>query len=188
MTDLTQLPPDLPVPEDDGAADHLPGTAMPHLGLPTTAGRSLLLDQLGDGRVVIYVYPLTGRPDVDLPDGWDNIPGARGCTAEACDFRDHHSDLLAAGASAVYGLSSQSQEYQRELVERLHLPFEMISDTELVLARQLSFPTFRAGGVDLYRRMTLVVRAGRVEHAFYPVFPPNTHAQQVITWLEGRPA
>lgn len=102
MTDLNRLPADLPIPEDDGAADHLVGRPIPHLRLPSTAGRTIALDDLGPGRTVLYIYPLTGRPDIDLPDGWDKIPGARGCTTEACDFRDHHSDLLAAGASAVF--------------------------------------------------------------------------------------
>ncbi|MFI6601757.1 hypothetical protein ACIBHX_36385 [Nonomuraea sp. NPDC050536] len=126
MTYLS-LPADLPVPEDDGAADHLPGTRLPHLGFPATAGLSVSFDALGPGRTVLYIYPLTGRPGVDMPEGWDAIPGARGCTPEACGFRDHHQDLLAAGASAVYGLSSQDTDYQQEVVDRLHLPFQMLS-------------------------------------------------------------
>ncbi len=135
MTDLSQLPEDLPVPEDDGAADHLLGQPIPRLRLPSSTGRTVALDDLGPGRTILYVYPLTGRPDIDLPDGWDNIPGARGCTTEACDFRDHYSDLLDAGAAAVFGLSSQDSGYQREIVERLRLPFEMPSDFELCLLK-----------------------------------------------------
>ncbi len=141
------------------------------------------LGQLGPGRTVLYVYPLTGRPDVDLPEGWDTIPGARGCTTEACDFRDHHADLLAAGAARVFGLSSQDGDYQREVVGRLRLPFAMLSDTQLALAETLRLPTFRATGMTLFKRLTLVISDATIEHVFYPVFPPNEHAQQVLAWL-----
>lgn len=147
-----------------------------------------MLDALGPGRTILYIYPLTGRADVDLPDGWDRIPGARGCTNEACDFRDHHDDLRAAGAARVYGVSSQDTNYQRELVERLQLPFTMLSDTEFRLADALTLPTFYAAGLTLFTRLTLVARQGLIEHAFYPVFPPNQHAQQVFAWLHSHPA
>ena len=130
VTDLNQLPPDLPVPEDDSAADHLPGRPAPSLTLSSTSGEHIMLDKLGKGRSVLFLYPLTGRPDGDLPEGWDNIPGARGCTTEACGFRDYHQDLLEAGVSHVFGASSQDSSYQRELVERLGLPFPMLSDTQ----------------------------------------------------------
>jgi len=184
MTDFTVLPDNLPVPRDDGAADHLRGLAMPALSLPTSDGMSVELSALGSGRTVIYLYPLTGRPGVDLPDGWDSIPGARGCSTEACDFRHHYADLQRAGAARVYGMSSQDPDYQAELVERLRLPFAMISDQHLELADALTLPTFAAPGHDrLYSRLTLVVRDGRIEHVFYPIFPPNTHAQQVLEWL-----
>lgn len=183
MTDYLSVPADLPVPEDDGAADHLPGTTMPGIELASTAGVPVRLDALGPGRTVLYVYPLTGRPGTDLPEGWDSIPGARGCTPEACSFRDHHHDLLAAGAERVFGLSSQSSEYQQEVVERLHLPFAMLSDPELSLAGALRLPTFEASGHTLFKRLTLVVRDATIEHAFYPVFPPNAHAEQVLAWL-----
>jgi peroxiredoxin len=143
-----------------------------------------MLDNLGRGLTVLYLYPLTGRSDIDLPEGWDNIPGARGCTTEACDFRDHHRDLLKAGVSHVFGASSQESSYQRELVERLGLPFPMLSDTHLSLADALGLPTFEADGVTLFKRLTLVIRDAVIEHVFYPVFPPNEHAQQVLTWLE----
>lgn len=185
MTDMTSLPADLPVPEDDGAAAHLPGTTAPHLELSATDGSVVGLDTLGPGRTVLYIYPLSGQPGVDLPDGWDNIPGARGCTPEACGFRDHHQDLINAGVARVYGLSSQDSDYQRELVERLHLPFRMLSDPTLSLARALDLPTFQAGGQELYKRLTLVVRYGVVERAFYPIFPPDDHAEQVLTWLQA---
>jgi len=120
---------------------------------------------------------------VALPDGWDAIPGARGCTPQACDFRDHHGALLAAGAGAVYGLSSQSTADQCEAVERLHLPFPLLSDVGLLLATALDLPTFSAGGRRLFRRITLVVSQGRVEHVFYPVHPPGAHAGEVLSWL-----
>jgi len=186
VADLSQLPADLPVPEDDGAADHLAGSSAPHLGLPSTSGETVTLDELGPGRVVLYVYPLTGRPDVDLPEGWDTIPGARGCSAEACGFRDHHDELQDAGASRVFGVSVQDTDYQQEVVDRLGLPFAMLSDTELRLAQELNLPTFRAGGQTLFKRLTLVIADGVIEHAFYPVFPPKEHAQQVLAWLGSR--
>ncbi|WP_405403479.1 MerR family DNA-binding transcriptional regulator [Streptomyces sp. NBC_01104] len=185
---LIRLPADLPVPEDDGAAAHLPGRAVPETELPDTTGGTVALHTLGEGRSIIYCYPLTGRPDTDLPEGWNSIPGARGCTSEACDFRDHHDDLVAAGATRVYGLSSQGTAYQQEVVDRLRLPFPMLSDTAFRLSTTLGLPTFEAGGVPLYKRITLVVRDGVIEHVFYPVFPPNEHARQVLRWLRDNPA
>jgi peroxiredoxin len=175
----------LPVPVDDGAADHLPGLAAPHVTLPSTSGGIVALDDLGPGRTVLYVYPLTAGPDGTVPEEWDSIPGARGCTPEACDFRDHHDELLAAGATAVFGLSAQDTDYQREVVDRLHLPFAMLSDAEFRLAAALRLPTFVAGGMTLFKRITLVIRDGVVEHAFYPVFPPGEHAREVLAWLRS---
>ncbi len=186
MADLTDLPSDLPVPQDDGAADHLVGRAAPELSLASTSGETVSLGSLPPGRTVLYLYPMTGRPDVDLPTGWDGIPGARGCTTQACDFRDHHQELLGAGASQVLGISSQDTDYQRELVDRLRLPFAMLSDPGLRLAELLELPTFEADSIRLYRRLTLVIRDGVIEHVFYPVFPPNEHAGQVLAWLRGR--
>ena len=183
--DLLRLPDGLPAPADDGAAGHLPGRAMPALSLPATDGRLVALDALGGGRTVIYVYPMTGRPGVELPPGWDDIPGARGCTPESCGFRDHHAELLAAGAAQVFGLSSQSSDYQREAVDRLHLPFAMLSDEQLALAGALGLPTFTAGGMTLYRRLTMIVTGGVIEHVFYPVFPPDQHARHVLDWLRA---
>jgi peroxiredoxin len=186
VTDPNVLPDGLPVPEDDGAADHLPGLALPAVELPSTGGGRVALDGLGRARprTVLYVYPMTGRPGADLPDGWDSIPGARGCTPEACAFRDHHADLAAAGAD-VYGLSTQSTADQAEAAERLHLPFPLLSDEGTSLAQPpFQLPTFEAGGRPRYRRLTLVIADGRVEHVFYPVFPPDGHAAEVLAWLQ----
>ncbi len=161
---------------------------MPGLALPATDGQIVDLGALKAGRTVLYLYPRTGRPGAALPDGWDGIPGARGCTPEACGFRDHFHDLQAAGVSEVWGLSSQDSDYQAEVVERLHLPFGMLSDPQLALADALNLPTFSAPGHDrLYTRLTLVVREGAIEHVFYPVFPPTSHAQQVVDWLQAHP-
>lgn len=188
MTDYTALPTDLPVPHDDGAADHLLGTALPQLVLPTSDGGHIDLGKLGAGRSVLYLYPLTGRPGVNLPAGWDTIPGARGCSTEACDFRDHFDELRRAGVARVFGLSSQSVDYQAEVVDRLRLPFAMISDEDFRLGKALRLPTFAAPGYErLYARLTLIVHDGRVEYVFYPIFPPNTHAQQVLSWLVEHP-
>ena len=186
VTDYLDLPTELPVPQDDGAADHLPGTAMPHIELQSTAGRTVALDQLGPGRTVLYIYPRSGVPGEPLPEGWDAIPGARGCTPEACGFRDHHAELGSAGAANVYGLSSQDTDYQAELVDRLNLPFEILSDPELALVDALGLPTFIANGAPLYKRITLILADGRIEHAFYPIFPPDQHASEVLEWLSER--
>lgn len=190
MTDYsTALPDNLPVPEDDGAAAHLPGRRLPNLVLEATDGQQVDLSTLGGGRSIIYLYPLTGLPGTDLPDGWDSIPGARGCSTEACDFRDHFAQLKAAGVERVHGFSSQDTDYQREVTARLRLPFTMLSDTGFELAEALNLPTFTAPGHPrLYSRLTLVVSNGAIEHVFYPIFPPNTHAQQVLAWLEANPA
>jgi len=182
-----QLPADLPGPEDDGAADHLTGLPIPSLALPATTGGTVDLSEVTSPRVVVYAYPKTGRPGVPLPDGWDLIPGARGCTPESCAFRDHHGELSALGAE-VFGLSSQSTDYQAEAADRLHLPFALLSDERFELADALRLPTFTVEGERLYRRLTLVVRDARVEHVFYPVFPPDKHAEQVLTWLRAHPA
>ncbi len=188
MTDYTTLPDDLPVPHDDGAADHLRGLPMPALVLRAGDRQAVDLGALGSGRTIIYLYPRTGRPGVELPQGWNAIPGARGCTPESCGFRDHFADLRAAGVAAVWGLSSQDPRHQAEAVERLNLPFGMLSDPQFALADALNLPTFAAAGHDrLYSRLTLVVRDGAIEHVFYPVFPPDTHAQQVLDWLRANP-
>jgi peroxiredoxin len=183
MSTYENLPSDLPVPEDDGAADHLTGQELPHLALAATDGSTVDLSELGDGRTVVYVYPMTGKPGVTLPDGWDQIPGARGCTPEACGFRDHFAELQAAGAKRVFGLSSQDTGYQTELAQRLGLPFTILSDTRLRLSELLRLPTFAIGGERLYKRLTMIISDGRVEHVFYPIFPPDRHAGEVLAWL-----
>jgi peroxiredoxin len=186
MTNVTELPPDLPPPVDDGACDHLAGLAMPSIRLPSTAGRLVDLRALAAPRTVIYCYPRTGRPGEPLPDGWDAIPGARGCTPQSCGFRDHHRELADLGAE-VYGLSTQTTDYQREMAERLHLPFEVLSDARLAFTRALDLPTFEVDGMRLIKRLTLIVRDQRIEHVFYPVFPPDQSADQVVDWLERHP-
>ncbi|GAB3044001.1 hypothetical protein GCM10027052_27750 [Parafrigoribacterium mesophilum] len=188
MSNLLELPPDLPVPQDDGAADHLAGFPAPQVSLPSTAGESVALDDLGPGRTVLFVYPMTGRPGATLPEGWDAIPGARGCTSEACDFADQHAELIDAGASAVFGISARDIDYQHEAADRLRLPYALLSDADLQLAKHPGLPTFEAGGLTLFKRLTLVVRDGVIEHVFYPVFPPNEHAAQVLAWLRAHPA
>ena len=186
MTDFTVLPSDLPPPVDDGACEHLPGLAMPSVRLPSTSGRLVDLGALPAARTVIYCYPRTGRPGEPLPDGWDAIAGARGCTPQSCAFRDHHRELTGLGAE-VYGLSTQTTDYQREMAERLHLPFEVLSDARFALTDALRLPTFEVDGMRLIRRLTLIVRDRRIEHVFYPVFPPNESAARVIDWLERYP-
>jgi peroxiredoxin len=188
MTTYDSLPDDLPVPQDDGAAEHLPGMAMAPLTLAATEGDPVDLSALGQGRTVLYLYPLTGKPGTDLPEGWDAIPGARGCTPEACGFRDHLQELREAGAERVYGLSSQDTAYQSEFAARMSLPFAILSDPELRLAELLGLPTFEAGGQRLYKRLTMIVSDGRIEHVFYPIFPPDRHAGEVVSWLQAHPA
>lgn len=183
---LLQLPDDLPVPEDDGAANHLPGMAMPAIALPATSGDAVRLAQL-ERRTVIYAFPRTGVPDEPtFHDGWEAIPGARGCTPQSCAFRDHYAELDAAGAE-VFGLSTQDTAFQRAAVQRLHLPFALLSDDRLELTTALNLPTFVVNGLTLLKRLTLVVRGGRIEHVFYPVFPPDRHAEAVLDWLRANP-
>ena len=182
--DLYELPEGLPAPVDDGAADGLPGTVLPSVSLPSTSGEPVDLSALS-GTTVVYCYPMTGRPGQPLPRGWDEIPGARGCTPQSCAFRDHHAPLRALGAR-VFGLSTQSTAYQREAAERLHLPFALLSDEELRFARALDLPAFEADGMTLVRRLTLVVEEGRIEKVFYPVFPPDENAERVLGWLSER--
>lgn len=181
--DIHSLPADLPEPEDDGAADHLTGMEVPPVPLPSTDGGEVVLAEL-PGLTVLFCYPRTGRPDQELPPGWDAIPGARGCTPEACGFRDGHQQFADLGAR-VLALSTQDHEYQREMAGRLHLPFPVLSDERLELVGALRLPTFETSGWTLVKRLTLVIRDGRIEHVFYPVFPPDTHAAEVLEWLRG---
>ena len=178
-----ELPKDLPAPQDDGACAHLAGMSLPPIGLPSTGGRVVDLSRLA-GVVVVYAYPRTGRPDQALPTGWNAIPGARGCTPQSCAFRDHFEELKRAGAAQVYGLSTQDTAYQREAVERLHLPFELLSDAGLELAQALRLPTFEVDGMRLIKRLTLILRDGTIEKVFYPVFPPDRNASNVLAWLD----
>jgi len=182
---LAELPDDLPVPVDDGACDHLCGLKLPGITLASTDSAQVDVSKLC-GRTVIYAYPRTGRPDEGVfYEGWEAIPGARGCTPQSCAFRDHHLELQALGVD-VYGLSTQNTEFQQEVVQRLHLPFAMLSDENLELTTALNLPTFEVNGLTLIKRLTLVVHDGAIEHVFYPVFPPNTHAEVVIAWLQER--
>lgn len=190
--DLLNLPPDLPIPLDDGGCDHLVGMAMPPITLLATDDRRVRLDQpdpAGAPRTVVFAYPRTGRPDEEPPGGleaWNAIPGARGCTPQACAYRDRHVMLMAAGAR-VFGLSTQDTEYQRELAERVELPFPVLSDDALELAHALRLPTFETTGLTLFKRHTLVIRDGRIEHVLYPVFPSDHDAEEVLAWLEAHP-
>ncbi len=181
--DIHTIPDDLPVPEDDGAAGHLLGAAVPALALKATSGEEVRLDsQLG--RTVLFCYPRTGRPDQELPPGWNAIPGARGCTPEACGFRDTYAQFTDLGVR-VLALSTQDSAYQREMAERLHLPFPVLSDERLELTRELGLPTFETSGWTLLKRLTLVIDDGTIRHVFYPVFPPDGHAAEVLDWLRS---
>jgi peroxiredoxin len=180
------LPPNLPRPEDDGAANHLAGMAMPKISLRSTAGRMVDLSNLPAPRTVIYFYPRTGVPGVPVPEKWDLTPGARGCTPQTCGFRERYQEFVGQKAT-VFGASTQTTEYQRELAERLHLPFEILSDEKFELCNALRLPMFEFEGVRLVKRLTLVIRDGRIEHVFYPVFPPNESAAQVERWLSENP-
>ncbi len=166
---------------------HLLGTPMPSLALLATDGRPIDLSKL-PGRVVAYAYPRTGRPGVPSFDGWDMIPGARGCTPQSCAFRDHFAELKALGIKDVFGLSTQDTDYQREAALRLHLPFAILSDEGLKLTRAMRLPTFEAGGTTPLKRFALIIRDGAVEKVFYPVFPPDRNAGDVIAWLKQNPA
>ena len=179
---VMELPKDLPVPQDDGACKHLTGIRLPSIALRSTRGRTVDLSML-KGTTVVYIYPRTGRPDQELPTGWNAIPGARGCTPQSCAFRDHYQELKGLGVSELFGLSTQDTAYQQEAVERLHLPFELLSDEKLEFAKALSLPTFEVDGMKLIKRITLIVCDGRIVKVFYPVFPPDKNAGEVIKWL-----
>jgi peroxiredoxin len=177
----------IPAPVDDGAASHLSGAAIPDVPLPATDGTSVSLGKLA-GRVVVYAYPWTGRPgQVMLVDGWDMIPGARGCTPQSCAFRDHAAEIKAAGAAHLYGLSTQDTDYQREAAARLHLPFPLLSDANLALTKALALPTMEVAGRTLLKRLALVIDDARVVKVFYPVFPPDRNAADVAAWLTAKP-
>lgn len=181
--DISVLPPDLPVPVDDGGSDHLPGMRLPAIPLRSTSGRDVVLASL-PGWTVVYSYPRTGEDGLAPPPGWNEIPGARGCTPQTCGFRDHYRELTEVGA-AVFGMSTQTPEYQREMVERLHVPFEVLSDAELAMVHALRLPTFRFREMTLVKRLTMFLRDGVIEHVIYPVFPPDRSAEEAVRWLQG---
>jgi peroxiredoxin len=182
MHDPLALPDDLPVPADDGATRHLTGMPIPSLALEATDGSQADLSR-SRGRTVVYAYPRTGRPGQRLPSGWDAIPGARGCTPQSCGFRDHYAELRSLGVGQVFGLSTQDTAYQREAVARLHLPFPHLSDARFQLTSMLNLPTFEVDGMRLIKRLVLVIDAGVITRVFYPVFPPDQSAAEVLAWL-----
>lgn len=184
-TDYSALPANLPVPEDDGAADHLAGLPAPALSLPSTLGSTVDLADAGRERLVAYVYPRTGTPGELSPAGWDDIPGARGCTPQSCAYRDALAEFSALRATVI-GISAQSPEKQREFAAREHIPFALLSDSDLRLADVLGLPTFEAEGMILYKRLTFVAEAGEIVKVFYPVFPPDRNAAEVVSWLRSR--
>jgi len=188
MQELTDfpLPTNLPRPADDGGANHLTGMPMPQVSLRSTSDTIVDLFNLAGQRTVLYCYPMTGVPGQALPEGWDMIPGARGCTPQACSFRKHHRELAELNVG-LFGLSTQTSEYQREMVKRLHLPFECLSDAEFKLCAALHLPTFEVNNMRLLKRLTLIIRSGRIEHVFYPVFPPDESASEVMRWLLTHP-
>jgi len=183
MTNLNQLPADLPVPQDDGSTNHLKGMRLPNISLNATNGKAV---NLGDikGKLVIYCYPMTGQPNVDLPNGWDQIPGARGCTPQSCSFRDHYQELQSLGAEVI-GLSVQTTEYQKEMVDRLHLPFPVVSDANYQFQKALNMPTFVTAGMTLLKRVTLIANNGVIEAVHYPIFPSDSDPAWVIDYLKG---
>ncbi|WP_406625206.1 peroxiredoxin [Acidovorax sp. SDU_ACID1] len=179
----SRLPSDLPKPVDDGAARHLEGLHLPSVILASSDGTSIDLGSL-KGRWVIYVYPMTGRPGAPLPDGWNDVPGARGCTSQSCSFRDHHKELLGLDVG-VLGLSAQASDEQCEAKDRLHLPFELLCDASLKLKQALRLPTFAIDGIELYKRLTFITEDDRISKVFYPVFPPDRNADEVLSWLHN---
>jgi peroxiredoxin len=187
MRNLLELPADLPVPEDDGACAHLAGMMVPAISLESTSGSLVKLAETR-GRTVVYCFPRMGQPDQPVPNSWDAIPGARGCTPQSCSFRDHYQALTNAGAFRLFGLSAQHTDYQREAVERLYLPFSLLSDPELHFTDALKLPTFRFDSMTLIKRLTLIIDDGRITKVFYPVFPPDKSAEQTLQWLLENPA
>lgn len=185
MTSFEKLPQSIPVPIDDGACNHLVNQALPSILLSSTEGKDVDLSAIS-GRIVIYCYPMTGQPSSALPNGWDEIPGARGCTPQSCAFRDRDRELKQL-KTQVYGISTQSTEYQLEAVKRLYLPFELLSDRYLQFANSLKLPIFEIENKQLIKRVTLIAQDGKIIKVFYPIFPPNKNADEVIEWLESNP-
>lgn len=185
-TSLYELPDGLPEPHDDGAANHLVGMQMPSVALPSTNGSLVDVGRVSERRLAVYCYPMTGVPGTPLPMGWDEIPGARGCTLQAASFEQHTAALRTLECD-VYGVSTQSTAVQSEVVARMHLTFELLSDAELKLAIALRLPTFEVDGKTLIKRLTMIVRAGRIEHVFYPIFPPGRNVTDLLDWLAAHP-
>ena len=181
MKTYETMPEDLPRPIDDGACDHLIGMKLPDIDLPATDGSVVNLSEQ-KRKTVVYCYPMTGKPGIPLPEGWDEIPGARGCTPQSCSFRDHHSELSALGAD-VFGLSAQNTEYQREMVERLHLPFLVLSDANFKFCELMRLPTFEVSGMRLLKRVTMIAENNTVMKVHYPIFPSDSDAPWVIEQL-----
>ncbi|MEO0329570.1 MAG: peroxiredoxin [Pseudomonadota bacterium] len=191
MSNLDQIPDTLPVPENDGGADHLIGMKLADIKLPATTGEAVSLAERG-GLLVLYAYPMTGRPDTPLPVGWDEIPGARGCTPQSCSFRDHMVELKDLGVDHVFGISTQAREYQKEAAERLHLPFPLLSDGEQKFQTAMNLPVMKVDVVgqnnNLLKRLALVIENRVIKKVFYPVFPPDRNAADVLEWLKSRNA
>lgn len=183
MTNLNQLPTDLPIPQDDGSTNHLKGLKLPNLSLNASNGKAINLADI-KGKLVVYCYPMTGQPNVALPEGWDQIPGARGCTPQSCTFRDHYQELQELGAE-VLALSVQPTEYQKEMVDRLHLPFQVVSDVNYQFQKALNLPTFVAAGMKLLKRVTLIANNGVIEAVHYPIFPSDSDPSWVIDYLKS---
>ena len=173
----------IPAPVDDGAAGGLVGQRVPSVSLLATDCTVVDLSRL-PGRVIVYAYPRTGKPGVENPPGWDDIPGARGCTPQSCAFRDHFQELKRLGVASVFGLSTQDTTYQREAAQRLHLPFPLLSDEMFALTDALNLPTFETNGMRLLKRLTMVIRDGVIEHVWYSVFPPDRNAGEVVEWVK----
>ena len=183
MTNVNELPTDLPVPLDDGSTNHLKGMRLPKISLQATNGKRIDLADI-KGRLVIYCYPMTGQPNLALPDGWDQIPGARGCTPQSSSFRDHYQELQVLGAQVV-GLSVQTTEYQKEMADRLHLPFSVVSDVDYVFQKALNMPNFVTAGMTLLKRVTLIANDGVIEAVHYPIFPSDSDAAWVLEYLKS---
>jgi peroxiredoxin len=185
--DYRVQPMELSMPVDDGAADDLPGRVVPGASLSSTLGGRLDLREATRRLAVIYIYPRTDVPGAPPPEGWEEIPGAPGCTPQSRAFRDHVLELAAYGAS-VFGLSSQSLAEQCEFAQRERIPYPLLSDPGMQLAEALGLPTFEADGRRFYRRLTFLAHEQRIAKVFYPIFPPRQNASQILRWLAAQPS
>jgi len=173
----------LAIPIDDGKCDHLFNMTLPQLSLLSTSNNTIDLSKL-EGLTVFYFYPRMGRPDIETPAGWGDIPGASGCTPQTCSFKDQHEDFSRLEVD-VYGVSTQASSYQKEAVDRLSLPFDILSDEDLNLTEMLNLPTFEVEGVILTKRVTLICQDSKIIKVFYPVYPPKENAQEVIVYIKN---